>query len=335
MKAEVNYASSGDRKRFLSGLISLEEEKSRLSNGILGKTEEQFDHGVLREGLHEDPMDDDQAGTPPPKAHKFSAPMGESSDVEDSAQEDENGQSHPAEQSGDSIVISEQQLRHHFHLPLHTAAQKFGICTTAFKKLCRRFGIAKWPHRQLRGIDKKIAALKAELNYATGDRELCRESLQALQEEKSRLSRSGSCGAISNATSALDSTPIVTPGTSPKAEEYISSSHSHTDEEDDEDIDVPAGATALDLLAAVAGVKERQDNEERERLSGLQSANSSPKLRDTLFDTPPMQPMPTMSMQPRIQMLVSPILKFNAASTGMDPFASSSLVGLAWTGAVS
>jgi hypothetical protein len=64
-----------------------------------------------------------------------------------------------------STVICERELRQHFHLPLHTAAQKFGICTTAFKKLCRRFGIAKWPHRQLRGIDKKIAALKAELNW--------------------------------------------------------------------------------------------------------------------------------------------------------------------------
>lgn len=45
--------------------------------------------------------------------------------------------------------VTGQTLRAHFHLPLHTVAQKFGMCTTAFKKMCRRLGIAKWPHRQV------------------------------------------------------------------------------------------------------------------------------------------------------------------------------------------
>ena len=46
-------------------------------------------------------------------------------------------------------AVTGQTLREHFHLPLHTVAQKFGMCTTAFKKMCRRLGIAKWPHRQV------------------------------------------------------------------------------------------------------------------------------------------------------------------------------------------
>jgi len=71
---------------------------------------------------------------------------------------------------GACITVSQKVLREHFHLPLPTAAKKFGMCTTVFKKLCRRFGIAKWPHRQMRGIDKKIAALKVELNYSTVDK---------------------------------------------------------------------------------------------------------------------------------------------------------------------
>jgi hypothetical protein len=45
--------------------------------------------------------------------------------------------------------VTGQTLREHFHLPLHTVAQKFGMCTTAFKKMCRRLGIMKWPHRQV------------------------------------------------------------------------------------------------------------------------------------------------------------------------------------------
>jgi len=46
-------------------------------------------------------------------------------------------------------AVTCQTLREHFHLPLHTVAVKFGMCTTAFKKMCRRLGIAKWPHRQV------------------------------------------------------------------------------------------------------------------------------------------------------------------------------------------
>jgi len=45
--------------------------------------------------------------------------------------------------------VSAKELRDNFHLPLHTVAKKFGMCTTAFKKLCRRFEIPKWPHRQV------------------------------------------------------------------------------------------------------------------------------------------------------------------------------------------
>jgi hypothetical protein len=45
--------------------------------------------------------------------------------------------------------ITGKMLRENFHLPLHTVAKKFGMCTTAFKKLCRRFEIPKWPHRQV------------------------------------------------------------------------------------------------------------------------------------------------------------------------------------------
>ena len=47
--------------------------------------------------------------------------------------------------------VTSKMLRDNFHLPLHTVAKKFGMCTTAFKKLCRRFEIPKWPHRQARG----------------------------------------------------------------------------------------------------------------------------------------------------------------------------------------
>lgn len=54
-----------------------------------------------------------------------------------------------AGQRRQNVAVTGQSLREHFHLPLHTVAQKLGMCTTAFKKMCRRLGISKWPHRQV------------------------------------------------------------------------------------------------------------------------------------------------------------------------------------------
>lgn len=61
--------------------------------------------------------------------------------------------------------VTDKALREHFHLPLAEVAKKFGMCTTAFKKLCRRQGIMNWPHRALRSIEKKIASLRAEAKF--------------------------------------------------------------------------------------------------------------------------------------------------------------------------
>ena len=37
-----------------------------------------------------------------------------------------------------------------------------GTGTTFLKKLCRKYGVEKWPQRKLRSIEKKIETLKAE-----------------------------------------------------------------------------------------------------------------------------------------------------------------------------
>ncbi|KAJ1495002.1 RWP-RK domain-containing protein, partial [Baffinella frigidus] len=50
--------------------------------------------------------------------------------------------------------------REHFNRPLNEVAKKYGMCTTALKKLCRRYGVMQWPHRRLRSLEKKIASLK-------------------------------------------------------------------------------------------------------------------------------------------------------------------------------
>ena len=59
-------------------------------------------------------------------------------------------------------MLSEKELRDHFNMPLNEVARKFGMCTTALKKLCRKYGVMQWPHRKLRSLEKKIASLRAE-----------------------------------------------------------------------------------------------------------------------------------------------------------------------------
>ncbi len=60
------------------------------------------------------------------------------------------------------------ELREHFNMPLNEVAKKYGMCTTALKKLCRKYGVMQWPHRKLRSLEKKIASLRAEQRYTTG-----------------------------------------------------------------------------------------------------------------------------------------------------------------------
>ncbi|XP_073116423.1 uncharacterized protein [Elaeis guineensis] len=41
-----------------------------------------------------------------------------------------------------------RDLIDYFHLPIADAAKELGICTTALKKICRKHGMPRWPHRK-------------------------------------------------------------------------------------------------------------------------------------------------------------------------------------------
>lgn len=57
-----------------------------------------------------------------------------------------------------SLTLDE--LRKYFHLPIIEVARQLGTCTTALKKVCRRYKIQKWPHRQIRSLTKSIQSLE-------------------------------------------------------------------------------------------------------------------------------------------------------------------------------
>uniref|UniRef100_M4BKA5 RWP-RK domain-containing protein n=1 Tax=Hyaloperonospora arabidopsidis (strain Emoy2) TaxID=559515 RepID=M4BKA5_HYAAE len=59
--------------------------------------------------------------------------------------------------------ISIDELRVHFDRPIIDVAKDFGICITLMKKICRRNGIKRWPHRQIRSLSKSIASMEAAM----------------------------------------------------------------------------------------------------------------------------------------------------------------------------
>jgi hypothetical protein len=46
------------------------------------------------------------------------------------------------------VHVHRDDLKRMFHLPLADAACKIGLCSTTFKKTCRRLGIEAWPYQK-------------------------------------------------------------------------------------------------------------------------------------------------------------------------------------------
>eukprot|EP00656_Telonema_subtile_P032467 TRINITY_DN3565_c0_g1_i4.p1 TRINITY_DN3565_c0_g1~~TRINITY_DN3565_c0_g1_i4.p1 ORF type:complete len:310 (+),score=28.48 TRINITY_DN3565_c0_g1_i4:152-1081(+) len=67
--------------------------------------------------------------------------------------------------------LSYDQLKQYFNLPLTEAAKLSGVCPTVFKKICRKNGITKWPHRKLKSLQTKIVDLQSRMsgNHGSND----------------------------------------------------------------------------------------------------------------------------------------------------------------------
>jgi hypothetical protein len=42
-----------------------------------------------------------------------------------------------------------EELSKYFHMPEKAVAKELGICLTSLKKLCRSYGITRWPFRKV------------------------------------------------------------------------------------------------------------------------------------------------------------------------------------------
>lgn len=55
-----------------------------------------------------------------------------------------------------------EQLQELFHLKQTDAAKELGIGQTALKRICRKYGIDRWPFRQIKAIDTYISKVRHE-----------------------------------------------------------------------------------------------------------------------------------------------------------------------------
>ena len=86
----------------------------------------------------------------------------------------------------DRYALTFAELSQFFHAPLNVVCKHLDIGGTVFKKLCRRSGIPRWPHRKLMNIEKCIANCKKQLE-SDPDNDSVRLSLAELIEERHKI----------------------------------------------------------------------------------------------------------------------------------------------------
>jgi len=74
-----------------------------------------------------------------------------------------DSQSSKAGKRGFSAQATLEDLAKWFHEPINTAAEKLGVSNTIIKRLCRKFGIERWPYRQIRSLNERIEKLETKL----------------------------------------------------------------------------------------------------------------------------------------------------------------------------
>ncbi|EGZ12496.1 hypothetical protein PHYSODRAFT_517628 [Phytophthora sojae] len=85
-----------------------------------------------------------------------------------------------------SKSITLDMLRPHFEKPLAEVANIFGICMTLMKKICRKNGVPRWPHRQIRGLRKSIWSIEKALRCCESEAQRLSYN-DHLQKQRSKL----------------------------------------------------------------------------------------------------------------------------------------------------
>lgn len=83
--------------------------------------------------------------------------------------------------------ISFEELSQYFHLPINQVAKELGVCATILKKICRRNGIPRWPHRKLKSLEKMISNLEQSLTKAPADMDEVIQEIDILRAKRKEI----------------------------------------------------------------------------------------------------------------------------------------------------
>ncbi|KAG5185837.1 putative NIN-like transcription factor [Tribonema minus] len=103
----------------------------------------------------------------------------------------------------DNITL--ELLQSFYNVPLAELAKELGLSLTLLKKICRKYGIQRWPHRQIRSINKSAQELTERINGATSHEERAelQSQLHLLEKKKRLVTRGASSGLQSALRNAL------------------------------------------------------------------------------------------------------------------------------------
>ena len=69
-------------------------------------------------------------------------------------------------------------------MPINEVAKDLGVCATVLKKICRRNGIPRWPHRKIKSLDKMIKTLETTIAKKPEDEERIKQEIATLRNKK-------------------------------------------------------------------------------------------------------------------------------------------------------
>ncbi|KAL6130345.1 hypothetical protein ACLB2K_068725 [Fragaria x ananassa] len=64
-----------------------------------------------------------------------------------------------AEQRERAAKMKLDDLRAYFRLTIEEASEQLRFCPTVVKRICRKFGVSRWPARKIKSIEKQISSL--------------------------------------------------------------------------------------------------------------------------------------------------------------------------------
>ncbi|KAI7987653.1 Protein NLP7 [Camellia lanceoleosa] len=79
--------------------------------------------------------------------------------------------------------LTVKDLIGYFHIPIEEAAKKLNICPTVMKKICRKYGLSRWPYRKIRSIERQISERRASLSARDAEeRARAQADIESLQQ---------------------------------------------------------------------------------------------------------------------------------------------------------